>query len=184
MHVHFAAALLHCCTVQIADDSAPPPHLNLVYVVLIFLSTWYEVRQNVADEFGLDFDSLEDLQHLVDQVLSEKEDENGFLVFLRLAPVAKYLVEGYDFKMLNRYVLHWVALFLSLHHLSSRFVSYYTLSTHNFTSPSNNVTFHHSRLMGVSDIENAVSCLCCLFLFFLSISLTATCAFRIHFWTL
>lgn len=36
------------------------------------------------------------------------------------------------------------------------FVSYYTLSTHNFTSPSN-VTFHHSRLMGVSDIENAVS---------------------------
>ena len=59
----------------------------------------------MADEFGLDFDSLEDLQHLVDQVLSEKEDENGFLVFLRLAPVAKYLVEGYDFKMLNRYVV-------------------------------------------------------------------------------
>ena len=38
----------------------------------------------------------------------------------------------------------------------SRFVSYYTLPTHNLTSPSNNVTYHHSRLMGVSDIENAV----------------------------
>ena len=49
---------------------------------------------------------------------------------------------------------------LSAHHLLTfppfSFVSYYTLSTHNFTSPSN-VTFHHSRLMGVSDIENAVS---------------------------
>ena len=41
--------------------------------------------------------------------------------------------------------------------LFSRFVNYYTLATHNFTSQSNNVTFHHSRLMGVSDIENAVS---------------------------
>ena len=61
-----------------------------------------EARQTLANEFGLDFDDLEDLQSLVDQVLSEKQHEDGFLVFLRLAPVPKYLVEGYDFKMLNR----------------------------------------------------------------------------------
>ena len=38
----------------------------------------------------------------------------------------------------------------------SRFVDFYTLPTHNLTA-FNNATFHHSRLMGVSDINNAVS---------------------------
>ena len=38
-----------------------------------------------------------------------------------------------------------------------RFVDYYTLPSNNFTLEANNVTFHHSRLMGASDIENAVS---------------------------
>lgn len=52
--------------------------------------------------FGLDFEDLEDLQSLVDQVLSEKQEEEGFLVFVRLSPVPEFLVEGYDFKMLNR----------------------------------------------------------------------------------
>ena len=55
------------------------------------------------DELGLNFDDLDDLQSLVDQVLSEKQAEEGFIIFLRLSPVPKYLVEGYDFKMLNRY---------------------------------------------------------------------------------
>ena len=40
-----------------------------------------------------------------------------------------------------------------------RFVDYYTLPSNNFTLEANNVTFHHSRLMGASDIENAVSIL-------------------------
>ena len=55
------------------------------------------------DEYlGLDFDDFEELQELVDEILSEQSLEEGFLVFLRLSPVPKYLVEGYDFKMLNR----------------------------------------------------------------------------------
>ena len=39
----------------------------------------------------------------------------------------------------------------------SRFVDVFTLSTQNLTQDYSNVTFHHSRLMGVSDIKNAVS---------------------------
>ena len=37
-----------------------------------------------------------------------------------------------------------------------RFVDFYILSSQNFTGNSN-ATYHHSRLMGVSDAENAVS---------------------------
>ena len=59
-------------------------------------------QQNLADEFGFDFDDLEELQALVDQVLNEKTDDEGFIIFLRLPTVPQYLVEGYDFKMLNR----------------------------------------------------------------------------------
>ena len=40
---------------------------------------------------------------------------------------------------------------------AARFVDVYTLNTQNLTQKYSNVTFHHSRLMGVSDIENAVS---------------------------
>ena len=59
-------------------------------------------QQNLADEFGFDFDDLEELQALVDQVLNEKTDDEGFIIFLRLPTVPKYLVEAYDFKMLDR----------------------------------------------------------------------------------
>ena len=41
--------------------------------------------------------------------------------------------------------------------LFSRFVDFYTLPSNNFTLDANNVTYHHSRLMGASDVENAVS---------------------------
>ena len=62
-----------------------------------------KARQSLVDEYlGLDFDDFEELQELVDEILSEQSLEEGFLVFLRLSPVPKYLVEGYDFKMLNR----------------------------------------------------------------------------------
>ena len=61
-------------------------------------------QQSLADEFGLDFDDLEELQSLVDQVLNEQTDDDGFLIFLRLPTVPQYLVEAFDFKMLNRYV--------------------------------------------------------------------------------
>ena len=37
-----------------------------------------------------------------------------------------------------------------------RFVDFYTLPSHNLTAQSSNATYHHSRLMGVSDIGNAV----------------------------
>ena len=60
-------------------------------------------QQSLADEFGLDFDDLEELQSLVDQVLNEQTDDDGFLIFLRLPTVPQYLVEAFDFKMLNRY---------------------------------------------------------------------------------
>lgn len=36
------------------------------------------------------------------------------------------------------------------------FVDFYTLPSHNLTLGGSNVTYHHSRLMGVSDINNAV----------------------------
>ena len=38
-----------------------------------------------------------------------------------------------------------------------RFVDMYTLNSHNLTSKYLNATFHHSRLMGASDIYNSVS---------------------------
>jgi hypothetical protein len=44
--------------------------------------------------------------------------------------------------------LHQVAMF--------RFVDYYTLPTYNITRDSMNTSYHHSRLMGVSDIHNTV----------------------------
>lgn len=36
-------------------------------------------------------------------------------------------------------------------------MDFYVLPTHNLSLPLKNATYHHSRLMGVSDIENAVS---------------------------
>ena len=38
-----------------------------------------------------------------------------------------------------------------------RFVDYFTIPSYNLTSGTNNLTYHHSRLMGVSDIQNTVS---------------------------
>ena len=51
-----------------------------------------------------DLAALEDLQSLVDNLLDaeENEEEEDFLIFLRLSPIPKYLVKGYDFKMLNK----------------------------------------------------------------------------------
>ena len=48
--------------------------------------------------------ALEELQDLVDLFLDEEEetDDDSFLVFLKLATLPKYLVQGYDFKMLNK----------------------------------------------------------------------------------
>ncbi len=44
--------------------------------------------------------------------------------------------------------LHQVVMF--------RFVDFYTLPTYNITRDSMNTSYHHSRLMGVSDIHNTV----------------------------
>jgi hypothetical protein len=41
-----------------------------------------------------------------------------------------------------------------------RFVDYYTLPTYNITRDSMNTSYHHSRLMGVSDIHNTVGQKC------------------------
>ena len=46
---------------------------------------------------------------------------------------------------------------IAVHNPRCRFVDVYTLSSQNLTQKYSNATFHHSRLMGVSDIENAVS---------------------------
>ena len=50
--------------------------------------------------------AFDDLQSLVDSLLLDVEEnqEESFLIFLRLSPIPKYLVKGYDFKMLNKYV--------------------------------------------------------------------------------
>ena len=51
-----------------------------------------------------DLAALEDLQSLVENLLEKEEADNegDFLIFLRLSPIPKYLVKGYDFKMLNK----------------------------------------------------------------------------------
>ena len=51
-----------------------------------------------------DLAALEDLQSLVENLLEKEEvdSEGDFLIFLRLSPIPKYLVKGYDFKMLNK----------------------------------------------------------------------------------
>lgn len=52
-----------------------------------------------------ELDGLDDLQSLVDLMLDEEEQQpEDFLIFLRLSPFPQYLVKGYDFKMLNKYV--------------------------------------------------------------------------------
>jgi hypothetical protein len=48
---------------------------------------------------------LSDLYLLSDEDETEFEDtkkNEGFLVFLRLSPIPEYLVQGYDFKLLNK----------------------------------------------------------------------------------
>lgn len=90
-------------------------------------------------------DFLDDGRNTLEDVLFEGDEENyvedpsnkGFFIALRLSPEPEYLVKGYEFKMLNK------------------FVDVYTLSTQNLTQKYHNVTYHHSRLMGVSDISNA-----------------------------
>ena len=49
---------------------------------------------------------LEDLQEFVEELLDEEEEDqdDDFQIFLRLSPIPTYLVKGYDFKMLNKYV--------------------------------------------------------------------------------
>jgi len=87
----------------------------------------------------------DDERNTLEDVLFEDEEENyvedisskDFFIALRLSPEPEYLVKGYEFKMLNK------------------FVDVYTLSTQNLTKKAQNSTYHHSRLMGVSDIENA-----------------------------
>ena len=54
-----------------------------------------------------DLAALEDLQSLVASLLDEEENqEETFLILLRLSPIPKYLVKGYDFKMLNKYTTY------------------------------------------------------------------------------
>ena len=54
-----------------------------------------------------DLSALEDLQSLVASVLDEEEnEEESFLILLRLSPIPKYLVKGYDFKLLNKYIYY------------------------------------------------------------------------------
>ena len=64
-----------------------------------------KVKQDKPQLMLEDLSALEDLQSLVDNLL-DKEEHVGedFLIFLRLSPIPKYLVKGYDFKMLNKYI--------------------------------------------------------------------------------
>merc|ERR1712083_265807 len=78
------------------------------------------------------------LVSLADLAAQEEEDSN-FIVAVRIPPVPEYLVKGYEFKLLNK------------------FVDFYVLSSDNLHSSDGKSTFHHSRLMGVSDINNADS---------------------------
>ena len=55
-----------------------------------------------------------------------------------------------------------------------RFVDMYTLNTHNLSTKYMNATFHHSRLMGASDIYNSVSFFCTeIFFLFLFVNIFA-----------
>ena len=62
-----------------------------------------KIKQEKPQLMLEDLSALEDLQSLVDSLLDEEEHEGeDFLIFLRLSPIPKYLVKGYDFKMLNK----------------------------------------------------------------------------------
>ena len=62
-----------------------------------------KVKQDKPQLMLEDLSALEDLQTLVDSLLDvEENEEDDFLIFLRLSPIPKYLVKGYDFKMLNK----------------------------------------------------------------------------------
>ena len=64
-----------------------------------------KIKQEKPQLMLEDLSALEDLQSLVDSLLDEEEHGGeDFLIFLRLSPIPKYLVKGYDFKMLNKYI--------------------------------------------------------------------------------
>ena len=66
-----------------------------------------KVKQDKPQLILEDLSALEDLQSLVDSLLDEEEnEEETFLILLRLSPIPKYLVRGYDFKMLNKYTTY------------------------------------------------------------------------------
>jgi len=81
--------------------------------------------------------SLEDVLFGDEENFIESDEKRNFFIALRLSPFPEQLVKGYEFKMLNK------------------FVDVYTLNSHNLTQKFQNSTFHHSRLMGVSDIYNS-----------------------------
>merc|ERR1712106_1117025 len=81
--------------------------------------------------------SLEDVLFSDEDNFLESPGQKNFFIALRLSPIPEQLVKGYEFKMLNK------------------FVDVYTLNTQNLTQKYQNSTFHHSRLMGVSDIYNS-----------------------------
>lgn len=78
-----------------------------------------------------------------ENLLSSEKDidvtQKTFTVAVRLPTVPKNLVNGYEFKLLNK------------------FADYYILSTDDLKGSNENTSFHHSRLMGVSDVNNADS---------------------------
>lgn len=70
-----------------------------------------KIKQEKPQLMLEDLSALEDLKSLVDSLLDEEEnDGEEFLIFLRLSPIPKYLVKGYDFKMLNKYIISFLHL--------------------------------------------------------------------------
>ena len=64
-----------------------------------------KARKPIVQTFSFDDDDLSDLfdDADIDFDVTDKKKNNGFIVLMRLSPIPEYLVQGYDFKLLNKY---------------------------------------------------------------------------------
>ncbi|KAK4298653.1 hypothetical protein Pmani_029009 [Petrolisthes manimaculis] len=85
----------------------------------------------------------EDREEALLLALEDRQQRPTNILMLTVAPKPEYIVKGYDLKEL------------------AKIVDWFSLPTHNLTEEAReegqHETFHHTRLMGVSDLQNADS---------------------------
>ena len=79
--------------------------INFTPNILLKFPRCLKARKPIVQTFSFDDEDLSDLfdDADVDVDTNDKKKNNGFVVLMRLSHVPEYLVQGYDFKLLNKY---------------------------------------------------------------------------------